>query len=74
MKSFVDSTKKMVFQWRDWLLKYISFGSHQGKTIEGTKALYDMYKWMLIIWEKRAWKYFEFLSIPIEVFYSQEFL
>ena len=54
MKSFVVSTNKKVFQWGDWLLKYISFGGgHQSQTIERRKALYYMYKCMLIIfWEK----------------------
>ena len=76
MESFVVSTNKTVFQWGDWLLKYISFGGHQSQTIERIKALYDMYiKCMLIIfWEKGAWnftkKYFEFLSIPSKFFYS----
>ena len=44
-----DLNKKKVFQWGDWLLKYISFGGHQSKTIERIKGLYDMYKCMLII-------------------------
>ena len=47
----------------------MSFGGHQSQAIERIKALYDMYKCILIIfWEKGAWnftkKYFEFLSIP----------
>ena len=58
MKSFVVSTNKTVFQWRDWLLKYTSFGGHQSQTIERIKSLYDMYKCMLIIfWEKGAWNF-----------------
>ena len=48
-KAFVVSANKTVFQWGDWLLKYISFGGHQSQTIERIKALYDMYKCMLII-------------------------
>ena len=58
MKNFVDSTNKTVFQLGDWLLKYISFGGHQCQTIQRMKALYDMYKCLLIIfWEKGAWNF-----------------
>ena len=66
MKSFVVSTNKTVFQWGDWLLKYISFGGHQTQIIERMKALYDMYECLLIIfWEKTLFKkYFKFVSIP----------
>ena len=66
MESFVVLTNKTVFQWGDWLLKYTLCGGHQSQTIERIKALYDMYKFMLIIfWEKKKTlqKYFEFLSI-----------
>ena len=36
---------------------YISFGGHQSQTIERMKALYDMYKCILIIfWEKRGFE------------------
>ena len=37
MKSFVDSNER-VFQWGDWLSKYISFGGHQSQTIERIKS------------------------------------
>ena len=58
MKNFVDSTNKMVFRLGDWLLKHISFGGHQSQTIEHIKALYDMYKCVLIIfWKKGAWNF-----------------
>ena len=75
MKSFVVSTNKTGFQLGDWLSEYIWFDGHQSQTIERMKALYDMYKCMLIIfWEKGAWnftrKYFEFLSIPSKFFHS----
>ena len=74
MKSFVDLTNKRVFQWGDWLLKYVSFGGRQSQTTEHFKALYDMHKCTLIIfWEKEAWnftkKYFEFLSILSKFFF-----
>ena len=63
MKSFVDSTNKKVFQWGDWLLKYISFGGHQSQTIKHIKVLYDMCKCMLIIfWEKGAWNFTKNIS------------
>ena len=57
------------------LSKYISFGSHQSQTTEHIKALYDMYRCILIIFlEKRGLKltkkYFEFLFIPLSFFYS----
>ena len=70
MKSFVKSTNKMVFQWGDWLLKVcISFGGHQSQTIEGIKALYDMYKWVLIIfWEKGAWNFTKSISNFVDSF------
>ena len=74
MKSFVVSTNKTVFQSGDWLLKYISFGGHQSQTIERMKALYDVYKCMLIIFWKKGLetlqKYFEFLLIPLKLFHS----
>ena len=75
----VNSTNKTVFQWGDWLLKYISFGSHQSPTIEYMKALYDMYKCMLIIfWKKELEtlqkKYFEFLLIPSKFFIVIKYL
>ena len=47
----------IVFQWGDWLLNYISLGCHQSETMESIKALYDMYKCILIIFKgKGAWK------------------
>ena len=58
-KVFADSTNKTVFQWGDWLLKYISFGNHQSQTNERIKALYDMYKCMLIISEKKGLETFQ---------------
>ena len=68
-------TNKMVCQWGEWFSEYISFGSHQSHYTECMKALYDMFKCMLVIfWEKGAWnftkKYFECLSIPSKFFYS----
>ena len=41
-ESFVVSTDKTIFQWEDWLLQYISFGSYKSQTTERTKALNDM--------------------------------
>ena len=76
MKSFVDLTT--VFQWGDWLLKYISFGGHQSQTIERIKALYDLYRCMLILfWEKvlETYKtYFKFLSILSKFFIVRVFI
>ena len=54
MKSFAVSTNKKVFQLGDLLLKFISFGSHQSQTIERIKALYDLYKCMLIIFLEKG--------------------
>ena len=52
------------FPMRRLIIKvYISFGSHQSQTIECMKALYDMYKCMLIIfWEKGAWNFTKNIS------------
>ena len=61
MKSFVVSTNKTVFQWGDWLLKYVSFGGHQCQTIEHMNALYETFQKKNETLQK---KNFEFLSIP----------
>ena len=55
--------KKKVFQWGDWLLKYISFRGHQSQTTEGMNALHVKYKCMLIIfWEEGAWNFTKNIS------------
>ena len=79
MKSFVVSTIKKVFQKGDRLLKDTSFGGHQNQTIERIKALYDMYKCMLIIFcekglETLQKECFEFLSIPSTFFIVKVFI
>ena len=44
-----------VFEIPEWIeLKYISFGSHQSQTVEHIKALYDIYKCMLIIFLEKG--------------------
>ena len=44
---------------RRLIIKVISFGGHESQTIERIKALYDMYKCILIISGKRDLKLYK---------------